>query len=218
MITKIYKYILGISVICGMASCSDFFDQQSEHVVFAEKDHLNNATDSIYSVIGILNKLQAIGDRTILLGEVRGDLVDITNSANSDLRDMATFNIGDENRYNQPRDYYAVINNCNYFIAKVDTSLKNNRNEYIFMKEYTAVKAIRAWTYLQLVLNYGKVPFVTEPILTKLDAEKDYPRYDLQAVCEYFINDLAPLTDRWANEYPGYGTIRDLANASSRLL
>ena len=218
MITKIYKYILGISVICGMASCSDFFDQQSEHVVFAEKDHLNNATDSIYSVIGILNKLQAIGDRTILLGEVRGDLVDITNSANSDLRDMATFNIGDENRYNQPRDYYAVINNCNYFIAKVDTSLKNNRNEYIFMKEYTAVKAIRAWTYLQLVLNYGKVPFVTEPILTKLDAEKDYPRYDLQAVCEYFINDLAPLTDRWANEYPGYGTIRDLANASSKLL
>ena len=218
MITKIYKYILAISVICGMASCSDFFDQQSEHVVFAEKDHLNNATDSIYSVIGILNKLQAIGDRTILLGEVRGDLVDITTTANSDLRDMATFNIGDENRYNQPRDYYAVINNCNYFIAKVDTSLKNNRNEYIFMKEYSAVKAIRAWTYLQLVLNYGKVPFVTEPILTKLDAEKDYPRYDLQAVCEYFINDLAPLTDRWANEYPGYGTIRDLANGASRLL
>ena len=208
MITKIYKFIFATCAICGMTSCSDFFDQQSEHVIFTEKNHLDNATDTIYSVIGILNKLQAIADRTILLGEVRGDLVDITNAANSDLRDMALFNIGDDNRYNQPRDYYAVINNCNYFIANVDTAMKNNRNEYIFMREYAAVKAIRAWTYLQLALNYGSVPFVTDPILNKLDAEQSYPRYDIQAVCDYFIKDLEPLADRWGNEYPGYGTIR----------
>ena len=217
--TKIYKFIFAVLVMGGMASCADFFDQESEHVVFAENSHLDNATDTIYSVIGILNKLQAIGDRTVLLGEVRGDLVDITSEANSDLRDIALFNnISDENRYNQPRDYYAVINNCNYFIANADTALKNNRNEYIFMREYTAVKAIRAWTYLQLVLNYGSVPFITEPILSKLEAEKDYPRYDLQAICQYFINDLMPLTDKWANEYPEYGNIRLLTNGASRLL
>lgn len=218
MMTKIYKFIFAVLAIGGMTSCSDFFNQESEHVVFTDEDHLNNATDSIYSVIGILNKLQAIGDRTILLGEVRGDLVDLTTDASSDLRDMALFNIGDDNRYNRPIDYYAVINNCNYFIAKADTALKNNRNDYIFMKEFAAVKAIRAWTYLQLVLNYGSVPFVTEPIMTKLEAEKDYPRYDLQAICEYFINDLMPLTDRWADEYPGYGNIRSLRDGASRLL
>ena len=216
--TKIYKFIFAVLAIGGFTSCSDFFDQESEHVIFTETDHLNNATDSIYSVIGILNKLQAIGDRTVLLGEVRGDLVDLTKEANSDLRDMALFNIGDDNKYNNPTDYYAIINNCNYFIAKADTALKNNRNDYIFMKEYTAVKAIRAWTYLQLVLNYGSVPFVTEPILSKLEAEQNYPKYDLQAVCQYFINDLMPLTDRWADEYPGYGNIRSLRDGASRLL
>ena len=216
--TKIYKFIFAVLAIGGFTSCSDFFDQESEHVIFTETDHLNNATDSIYSVIGILNKLQAIGDRTVLLGEVRGDLVDLTKEANSDLRDMALFNIGDDNKYNNPTDYYAIINICNYFIAKADTALKNNRNDYIFMKEYTAVKAIRAWTYLQLVLNYGSVPFVTEPILSKLEAEQNYPKYDLQAVCQYFINDLMPLTDRWADEYPGYGNIRSLRDGASRLL
>ena len=216
--TKIYKFIFAVLAIGGFASCSDFFDQESEHVIFTETDHLNNATDSIYSVIGILNKLQAIGDRTVLLGEVRGDLVDLTKEANSDLRDMALFTIGDDNKYNNPTDYYAIINNCNYFIANADTALKNNRNDYIFMKEYAAVKAIRAWTYLQLVLNYGSVPFVTEPILSKLEAEQNYPKYDLQAVCEYFINDLMPLTDRWADEYPGYGNIRSLRDGASRLL
>ena len=222
MMTKIYKFIFAVLVIGGMASCADFFDQSSEHVVFADDDHLNQATDSLFSLVGILNQLQTIGDRTVLLGEVRGDLVDITTNANSDLRDIALFNIGDDNRYNNPADYYAIINNCNYFIAKADTALKNNRNEYIFMKEYTAVKAIRAWTYLQLVLNYGSVPFVTEPILSKQEAEQNFPRYDLQAICQYFINDLMPLTDRWADEYPGYTDARNIKglddNSSYRLL
>ncbi len=201
----IYSLLFSVA----LTSCADFFDQESEHVIFTEKDHLNNATDSIYSVTGILNKLQTLADRTILLGEVRGDLMEVTTDANSDLRDLAQFNVKDDNQYNKPSDYYAVINNCNYFIAHADTALKNNRNEYIFMKEYAAVKAIRAWTYLQLVLNYGNVPFVTDPILTKQDAEKDYPRYDLAAVCQYFITDLAGIPDLYHREYPGYGSIRN---------
>ena len=131
-----------------------------------------------------MNKMQAIADRTILLGEVRGDLVDITDVTNSDLRDVALFNVGNENKYNQPRDYYAIINNCNYFIANVDTALKNNRNEKIFLKEYAAVKAFRAWTYLQLALNYGSVPFVTEPVLTKEDADREHPRADIKTICD----------------------------------
>ena len=212
MITKINNKIkrMGLIGLMGLmvAGCADFFDQESEHIIFADKEHLNSATDSIYSVTGILNKLQVIADRTILLGEVRGDLVDVTGIANSDLRDMALFDVKDDNRYNVPRDYYAVINNCNYFIAHADTALKNNRNEYIFMKEYAAVKAIRAWTYLQLALNYGSVPFVTEPILTKIESEASYPRYDLTEICRYFINDLSQIPDRYHREYPGYGTIR----------
>lgn len=174
-------------------------------MIYADKSHLNNATDTIYSVIGIMNKLQSIADRTILLGEVRGDLMDINENTSSDLRDLSLFNVGNENKYNSPRDYYAIINNCNYFIAKADIDLKNNRNETIFLKEFAAVKAFRAWTYLQLVLNYGEVPFYTDPILTKAESEIDYPKKNIQEVCQYFISDLAELADI---ETPSYGTIR----------
>ena len=163
---KKYNIIIcAFCLVCGFTACSDFLDQESDQVIYADKDHLNNATDTLWSMAGIMNKMQVIADRTILLGEMRGDLVDITNNASADLRDVAFFNIGDDNVYNSPRDYYAVINNCNYFIANADTALRNNRNEYVFMKEYAAVKAFRAWTYLQMVLNYGSVPFVTEPIM-----------------------------------------------------
>ena len=98
MITKSIKrtssIFCGLCLLCALCvSCADFFEQDSEHVIFTEEDHLNNATDTIYSVTGILTKLQAIADRTILLGEVRGDLVDVTSTANSDLRDLAFFNV-----------------------------------------------------------------------------------------------------------------------------
>jgi len=202
---KALKMVCFAALAASFAACSDFFEQESDHVIYADHNHLNNATDTIYSVTGIMNKLQAIGDRTILLGELRGDLVDVSSYASSDLRDVALFNIGDDNEYNNPTDYYAIINNCNYFIAYADTALKNNRNEYIFRKEYAAVKAYRAWTYLQLALNYGSVPFVTEPILSKAASEADYPKYNIEQICNYFISDLAPYA---TVEYPSYGNIR----------
>ena len=203
--------LLGLSILMAglTTSCSEFFDVDSTHYINAEEDHLKTATDTIYSVIGILNKVQAIGDRTILLGEMRGDLVSVTSKTSADLRNVAQFNIDDDNQYNQPRDYYAIINNCNYFIAHADTAMKNNRNEYIFMREYAAVKAIRAWTYLQLVTTYGRVPFVIDPIMTDEEAQKDYPMYDIQQVCDYFTTQdgLLNLADKG---YPGYGDIRFL--------
>jgi len=107
-ISKAKAWTRGVLPLCLTAcltlftSCADFFEQDSNMVVFADKDHLNDATDSIYSVIGILNKLQAVADRTVLLGEARADLVDVTAAANADLRDVAMSNIGDDNKYNRP--------------------------------------------------------------------------------------------------------------------
>lgn len=205
-------YIMyGVSIaVCAMSltGCSKFFETDSEYVIFADENHLNNSNDSVYSMIGILNKLQAIGDRTILFGEARGDLVEITEATSHDLREIALFEVNDTmNKYNVPGDYYAVINNCNYFIENVDTALRNNRNESLFMKEYAAVKAIRAWTYLQLAITYGKVPFVVEPILNKEDAEKDYPKYGIEDICEYFLNDGLQAMAAKRIEYPDYGVI-----------
>lgn len=192
-------------------SCEDMLDVDSDLYIYADDEHLNDATDTLYSVTGIMHKLQLLADRTILLGELRGDLVEVTEYADSDLRDIATFSVGDENRYNNPRDYYAVINNCNYFIAHADTALKNNRGDRIFEKEFAAVKAYRAWTYLQLVLIYGRVPFVTEPLVEMEVDEASFPMYDLNQICDYFIADLAPHADI---DMPNYGSF---GNVDSRL-
>jgi hypothetical protein len=192
-------------------SCSDFLYDDSDIVTYTDRNHLTSDADTLWSVAGIMNKLQVVADRTILLGELRGDLVSVTPYADADIRDVASFNIGTGNRYNDIADYYAIVNNCNYFIAYADTALRNSRNETIFMKEYAAVKAYRAWTYLQLATIYGRVPLITEPILTKEQGEKDYKECDIQEICCYFAADIAPYADM---EMPGYGAIR---NTDSRL-
>ena len=215
MITKAYQYLFAGLVACVMGAmltaCSDFLYEDSDQYIYAEDHALDSDADTLWTMAGIMNKMQVLADRTILLGEVRADLVDLTDHASADLRQMANFSVTADNQYNRPRDYYAVINNCNFFIARADTALRDNRHELIFRKEYAAVKAFRAWTYLQLVLNYGRVPFITEPILSQADSERDFPMADLSEVCRYFIADLTPYA---TVETPGYASIR---NTDSKL-
>ena len=156
---------------------------------------LNSPNDTVFSLLGIMNKMQVVADRTIILGEMRGELSSATEAATTDLKELADFTATAENRYNAPEDYYAVIQNCNYYIAHADTMLAL-RGEKVFIREYAAVKAFRAWTYLQLAIYYGKVPFFTRPLMTEVEADPSrYPFYDVKQVCEYFIPDLEPYVE-----------------------
>lgn len=198
----LYFSILLISMV-SITGCQNIFDLDSEQVLFADDNKLDTPNDTVYSVTGIINRMQRIADKTVLIGELRGDLVTLTNSASLELQALANFTADVKNAYNSPQDYYAVINNCNFFIANADTSLKK-RNDPVFIKEYAVVKAYRAWTYLQLAQIYGSVPFILEPILTEKQAQADYEKKNIVEISEYFIDDLLPFI---STPYPGYGTI-----------
>lgn len=209
-----FKYIIfGICVVCGSMSCSKMLETESDMVEFEEDHTLNHATDSVYSVMGIMNKMQIIADRVVLLGEVRGDLIEPTAAASSDLKQLSAFDIDGKNRYNQISDYYAVINNCNYFLAHIDTAMER-RGRNLFMREYAAVKSYRAWTYLQLAQIYGEVPLILKPLMTEKDArEAMNQRYaNIQEICNTFIDDLTPYV---GVNLPDYGNV---ANSDSKYL
>ena len=201
-------YTLMLSL--ALASCADVLDTSSEMVQFQEDNTLDHPTDSVYSVLGIVNRLQLIADRTVLLGEVRSDLVTPTEAATADLKRLSAFDLVQPNKYNKVSDYYAVINNCNYYLANVDTALER-RGRKLFEYEFAAVKAFRAWTYLELVKNYGEVPLVTRPMMTEREAEEalHMARTDIKGVCDFFIDDLTPCAK---TPLPAYGTI-DGANS-----
>ena len=199
-----------LALVTPFTSCDDMLDTDSDFVMYEEDNTLNHATDSVYSVLGIINKMQAIADRTVLLGEVRADLMTPTDAASADLKRLAAWDFSVENKYNAVSDYYAVINHCNYFINHVDTTLAR-RGYKIFANEYAAVKAFRAWTYLELAKAYGNVPFVTTPLMTEIEAREamNGPRASLKEICEYFITDLTPYAYR---KEPSWGTINGMAS------
>lgn len=191
-----------------LSSCSDMLSTESEMVEFERDNTLNHPTDSVYSVLGIIGKMQVIADRTVLLGEVRADLMETTEAASADLKRLANFNLSEDNKYNAVSDYYAVINNCNYYLAYVDTALQR-RGRNIFQYEYAAVKAFRAWTYLQLAQIYGAVPLVLTPVMTEMEAQKamEQEKKDIMDICQYFIKDLTPYAEV---DLPRFGDINGM--------
>ena len=203
----IYTIVLTL-LMGGFTACEDMLGVSSTSIQYEDRHTLNSAGDSLYSVIGILSKLQHIADRTVLLGELRGDLVTDNENTEKDLRELINHDVKASNAYMDYSDYYAVINNCNYFLAKVDTNVIVS-GQKVMLKEVAVVKGIRAWTYMQLALIYQSVPFITEPILSLQDAEKAEEKCEyknLEDMCDYFIPELLPYVDI---ELPNYGTIND---------
>lgn len=163
---KILYTIIAAAGIFGASSCSDMMDTESTS--FVSDPEINLPSDSVFYTFGIMQAMQQLADQYYLQNELRGDLVQPTNVATTDVRNMAMFNAGAENKYDSVYQYYKVINNCNYYLAKRDTTLEA-AGVKIAINEYLAVAAFRAWTYLQMTTQYGNVPYVTNPVTTLSD-------------------------------------------------
>jgi starch-binding outer membrane protein, SusD/RagB family len=183
----------GLIILTGIAmSCDTLLDADSDRIMFPENHQIDSPNDSIYSMIGIFTQLQKLADRYVLLGELRGDLMDITENAGIDLQEIFNYDISSDNPYNSPEDYYAVINHCNYLINNIDTAF-TSRGEKSLFKEYAAAKAIRAWTYMQIALNYGTVKYYEKPLLTVQSAQAEFPVYSIYDLVPVLIQDLEPV-------------------------
>lgn len=159
------KSILGF-LLCllglGMTttSCDDMLTPDMDR--YAENF---NGKDTVNFYLGIMSNVQSMIEQNILLGELRGDLVDTTMYSSDSLADIVNFkSIPDgENALLNRSAYYKVINQCNFYLSKVDSMAAKN-NTYYMRKEMAQVLLIRAWTYIQLVQNYGRVPYITLPV------------------------------------------------------
>ena len=195
-------------------SCSDILDTESDRVI--ENPDLNQKTDSLYYTLGILKAVQQAADQMVLTGEMRGDLVKTNQYTETALKELADFSAGTENKYDSAYVYYRIINNCNYYIAHRDTTLRTG-DRMVAMLELAQAKSIRAWSYLQLARNYGEVPFFTEP-LTSIQAADEVaakPRKNLQEIVAQLLPDLNQYSEY---AVPTYGTINpgNFNNGESR--
>ena len=190
-----------------MGSCSDILNVDSNRVEYEFEDWTLN--DSVYSVLGILKAVQGVGDRQVLINELRADLVSINkDKAVIDIQELSRFEYNlDGNKYLDVKDYYTIINNCNIYLARVDTTLEKN-NIKLMLPEYVAVKSVRAWTYLQLAINHYAAPYFTKPILSHSDAEEvmNAPMLTREEIVDKLIADILPYENPSAYPMPSWDT------------
>lgn len=160
-----YKSILSLFIFLiglGMTttSCEDMLTPDMNRYTegFSGKD-------TVYFYLGILRNVQDMVEQNELLGDLRSDLVETTPYSSDSVSNIINYQreADGENGLLNRAAYFKVINQCNFYLAKVDTmAIKNNI--YYMRKEYAQVVAIRAWAYLQLVQTYGEVPYITQPV------------------------------------------------------
>ena len=157
-ILSLFIFLLGFGV--STTSCEDMLtpdmDRYSEGF---------SGNDTVYFYLGILRNVQDMVEQNELLSDLRSDLVTSTSYSSDSIADLINYQRGKngDNALLNRSAYYKVINQCNFYLAKVDTNAIKN-NIFYMRREYAQVVAIRAWTYLQLVQTYGKVPFITKPV------------------------------------------------------
>lgn len=139
-----------------------------EDMLTPDMDRYNegfSGTDTVNFYLGIVRNVQDMVEQNELLGDLRSDLVATTPYSSDTIADIINYKrqIDGDNALLNRAAYYKVINQCNFYLAKVDTNAVKN-DIYFMRREYAQVVAIRAWTYLQLVQTYGKVPFITKPV------------------------------------------------------
>ena len=150
-------------------ACEQFLNPKQELDI--TEDLLFNDWYEYHSVeMGMYGLQQDLVEQLLILGELRGDLLEITPTADADMVEIYNFNVSKTNRYASPTNFFKLISACNNFIRILEKehpevldpeSLVTN-----YDKLYGEALCMRAWTYFNAVRIYGKVPFIHESLTT----------------------------------------------------
>lgn len=189
---NISKILVAVMLSVGVfSSCDDLLSVDSDRFISADDHNMTAANDTLYAMYGVFSQFQKLADSYVLLGELRADLMDVTDTADVYLKEIYNHNVSANNPYVNIKAYYAVINNCNYILHKIDTT-QVIKGEKAMLRTYAAAKAIRAWTYMQVALNFGKATYFEKPILSVDEAFASYPAYTMEELAPRLIADLEP--------------------------
>ncbi|MDE6038346.1 MAG: hypothetical protein K2G05_08805, partial [Duncaniella sp.] len=93
------KFIYSLSILLSaltFTGCSDFFDPDTDDELNGE-DYISSDTEMYTGFIGILTKLQAIGDKELLLTDTRGELLELTGNSTPELVSLYNYDLDLQN-------------------------------------------------------------------------------------------------------------------------
>ena len=188
---KIEIILMGVLAMI-FASCSDFFEPNNDTL---NGDRYIKEGSELYSgFLGIITKIQAIGDKAIYLTDMRGELLEPTENTPADL--YSIYNYDDDlsgNTYADPAKYYDVIIACNDYLQKA----KEYRDTHVTTVDdddyrglISSTVRLKTWTYLMLAKIYGQAIWFDDPMQSMKDIVSQTPKNlsELVDECDKLLN------------------------------
>ena len=198
-IMKLYKKVaFPLASLClamGTVSCDDFFEPKTDDMLDGD-NYMAEQTEMYTGFLGIMTRMQAVGDKAIYLTETRGELLEPTTYSTADL--IALYNYDDDltgNPYAAPDGYYDVIIACNDYLANMDEFAAKYPELWDQERSdglTSSTVRLKVWAYLTLAEIYGQALWFNDPIVEIQDlANTDkFQLLDAEAVvdsCLYLL-------------------------------
>ncbi|MBS2098086.1 RagB/SusD family nutrient uptake outer membrane protein [Carboxylicivirga linearis] len=158
--------VLFLAFIALFSACNDILEVEDMDVL-KDSEHYKTIADANSAVFGAYALFQELSPQLVVLNELRADLMDITFNADHFLEDVSKHTTALDNPWTDPRPFYKVINNCNDVMKNLTIMYEGSKiTREQYYQRYSDMGALRTYVYLQLIIHYGSVPYITEPVET----------------------------------------------------
>ncbi len=154
-----------LALFIALTSCEKIFELPNDSLLAEEYAYVDDFS-ARSSVMGVYALLQEVSQQLIIIGDLQGDLLTVTENAGNDLRQLNEHSTDELNSYADPSGFFKIIVNCNEVLNKIHQARDNDQNisELEFNTYIAELKLIRAWVYFKLVQIYGQAPYFEEPL------------------------------------------------------
>ncbi len=163
-----------------LVSCSD-----DTVDVLDEGDYVGVNAELYSGLWGIASLVADVADQAPILEGLRGDLLEPTENAPTDLWNIWKYGDLNGNAVADPAGYYRIIMNVNDYLKHVNDYRKDNPTSLVFEEKYgvtfelymsTAIR-YKVWAYMMLAKIYGEAVYFDDPLAEYQDI-KNFPVLD----------------------------------------
>jgi hypothetical protein len=168
--------VLFLSFALLLFSCEKLLELPNDTLLPEDKAYVDEFS-ARSAVMGVYASLQDVAQQLVILGELQGDLLTVTENADNDLRQVNEHTSNVSNPYTDPSGFFRVIVNCNEVIDKIHMAreMDENISDLEYATFIAELKLVRAWVYFKMVQIYGSVPYFEEPLSDYDQARALYP-------------------------------------------
>ncbi len=180
-----------VIVLAVTTACEDFLDPE-QGLVISEDQVPKDEVELRSLSLGLYSLQQDLVDQIVVLGELRADLLRVTDNADQDLREIYNFQISESNRYASPANFYKLISACNKLIRILEHRhpevLDKNSPISNYHRMHGEAIAMRSWAYFYAVRIFNEIPYIPETLTTieKINAYVNSPGSYTDSVYIYY--------------------------------